>query len=210
MQLRCAAIRATVAIGLCALASSAVLAARAATALGGACGLISTTAVATDFDLAKAAIKPVLTLPPKFGGVESTCVLNAWSGKNPAIAKHDAAKLARGKLALLAITTWEPESELLLTGGSAEPFTETLGEFTETARKRFVVGLGGKTFKAPSLGAEAAGYKAAHGHKREAEVLWWSPGNHHILTLEIVEGRTTPILAPLRKLAATVVPAFAL
>lgn len=209
MQKRSPRIRSVAAGVLCGLALSGGLATWSEAAFGSACGLISTTALAKDFKLAHAVIRPLLTLAPKFGGVESTCLFNAWSGGEPASSKQVALKLSKGKLATLSITTWAPGSGLLVPG--SHPFEETLAAARHEAQARLITALHGKTFAPSALGAEAEGDRAVNGHAREVEAIWWnSTMSQRILALSIREGKTTPILAPLEKIAASVVPAFGL
>ncbi len=208
-------VRSAAAAVLCAVAISAALATWSATAFGGACGLISTTAVAKAFQVAHAAYPSVLLSPPKFGGVESTCVINAWSGSEPANAKQVANKFAKGKLAHVTITTWTPGSGLLLGEHVSEatdhPFVETLAMFQHEAQAQLITALHGKTFAPPALGAETAGYKAVKGHTHLLAALWWnSTSSHEIVALSIREGKTKHLLAPLKKIAETAVPAFGL
>jgi len=189
---------------------SGALAAFSAPAFGGACGLISTTAVTKAFHMSHAAYRTLLYMPPKYGGEESLCDLSVWSGSEPTTEKRIAGKLARGKLASLVITTWMLGTGLYTPEGAKDSFTKTLAMFTDGAQASLVTTLHGKSFAPPALGAEAVGYRAKKGPRHVLVGIWSKPTIYRLLTVSITEGKTSPLLGPLKTIAATAVPAFGL
>jgi hypothetical protein len=188
-----------------------VAASLAMPAAAGACGkVISPAAVASALHLGEGAEELLLVPPGPAWSVESTCVIDAWTGTRPLSRAAIEAGFASGTYAVVSINTWAPASGLFLAGVQLKGFRETLASITKEARTQLVKGLHGTSFKPHPHGAHASGWKATTPTARVARAVWSEHTKLRIIEIGVRGARKHSAVAGLERIAASAVPAFEL
>jgi hypothetical protein len=188
----------------------AVAALLALPAAAGACGAVITpAAVASALHLPQAEEETLLTPPGPAWSVESSCIIDVWSGTRPLSRAAVETGFASGTYAVVSITMWRPAGGLLL-GGAQPGFRETLATAKHEGRTQIVKELHGKPYTPPQRGARAVGWKAAQPSLSVARGVWWLRKRLRILQIGLREGPKHSATAGLYRLSATAVHAFGL
>jgi hypothetical protein len=208
---RALARRALASAAIAAVALLGAVGAPARAAVPDACGLITEHELAKSFNLARS-IKhtTVVTQPGNAAGVlRQTCRAFAWRGPKPTNAKRRRTALLEGALAQLTIHTWVPDDEGPNAHSWRMRFLSAVKAQRAAAVDVFLRRLHGTRLIPPRSGADhSVAFQALAGRLHRARGLWWNQNDKTLISIEVTQAKSRPVLGPLEGIAAHIVPGF--